>query len=130
MLKIIMRGRNIKIIVFADSLWSPCGVHVESMWSLCGVHVESMWTPLECMWNSGRVLLISCGLHVDSMWSSCGVHRSTNQKCDFLVLHVESMWSPHGVLWSLCGVVESTWTLWRSVKYTKIAMKAIASAEK
>src|SRR5882762_6962712 len=102
-------------------MWSLCGVYVESMWSPCGVHVESMWTPLECMWNSGRVLLISCGLHVDSMWSSCGVHRSTNQKCDFLVLHVESMWSPHGVLWSLCGVVESTWTLWRSVKYTQSA---------
>src|SRR5882762_8942477 len=81
-------------------MWSPCGVYVESMWSPCGVHVESMWTPLECMWNSGRVLLISCGLHVDSMWSSCGVHRSTNQKCDFLVLHVESIWSPVESMWS------------------------------
>jgi hypothetical protein len=31
---------------------------------------------------------------------------------------MESTWSPHGVQWSLCGVMESTWSLWGSVKYT------------
>jgi hypothetical protein len=59
------------------------------MWSLCGVYVESMWSP----------------------WES-------SQKRKFFVFHVESMWSPHGVQWSLCGVMESTWSLWGSVKYT------------
>ena len=49
-----------------DSMWIPCGFHVESMWSpvgstshptqkkkLCGLHVESTWSPVEFMWSRG-----------------------------------------------------------------------------
>ena len=83
---------DIKIIFFADSMWTPCGLQVESMWS-----------PLESMWNPGGVLSTPCGLHVDSRWTPYGVHRSTNQKRVFLLLHMESSgvyvesWSPHGL---------------------------------
>ena len=36
---------------------------------------------------------------------------SNQKKMQLFGVHVESMWS-------LCGVMESTWSLWGSVKYT------------
>ena len=49
-----------------------------------------------------------CRLHVESSRSLYGLLWESSplphQKKD-------SMWSPHGVQWSLCGVVESTWSL-------------------
>ena len=50
-------------LVHMESIWSPCGVHVESthrfgralckknyMWSPSGLH-DSTWTPLDSSWN-------------------------------------------------------------------------------
>ena len=56
--------------MWSQSMWIPCGFHVDSMWSpcgvlwgpphiqpkkkkLCGLHVESTWSPVEFMWSRG-----------------------------------------------------------------------------
>src|SRR6267378_2825474 len=78
-----------------ESMWSPCGVHVESIWngwSPCGVYMEWM----ESTWS----LYGMDGVHVESMWSPCGIH-------------VESMWTFHHSMWNLAIPssfhVESRW---------------------
>jgi hypothetical protein len=65
---------------------------------------------------------------MESIWSPCKVHvesRGVHPKKVNFPHHVESTWSPHGVQWSLCGVMESTWSLWGSVKYTHSAVSCI-----
>ena len=55
-----------------ESMWSPCGVHVESIWngwSPCGVYMEWM----ESTWS----LYGMDGVHVESMWSPCGIHMES-----------------------------------------------------
>ena len=52
--------------MWSQSMWIPCGFHMESMWSpvgstshptkkkkLCGLHVDSTWSPVAFMWSRG-----------------------------------------------------------------------------
>jgi hypothetical protein len=44
--------------------------------------------------------------------------ESITQLSKYALSYVDSMWTPRELQWSLCGVMESTWSLWRRVKYT------------
>jgi len=93
---LVEHNDDIKIIFFADSMWTPCRLHVESMWS-----------PLESRWS-----------FLDSMWTPGGVHVESTGQPTKKGFFWYSIWSPCGLYMESCGVMESTWILWRSVKYT------------
>ena len=66
-----------------ESIWNPCGIHVENPCEIC---MESIWNPYGIYFimdsiqiSHGFQIKFPHGFHMDSTWNPCGTHLAILQ---------------------------------------------------
>src|SRR6266446_2059683 len=91
-----------------QSMWNPCGIHMESILIPCGIHVDIPSFHVEF----GHSITIPCGIQME--WRTQNEWDPTQNIFHMDGgIHMESTWNPHGQMdstWIPDGFqMDSTW---------------------